>query len=128
MLSNREIDHAVNVDRSTFPINTECAVCGMDWGQHSGMICPICSVCSDRAAVHIANCSTCSTAVTLAGMCDQGKELARARHGFNHISDPREDLVEIDVREGDPRRWTLHRLGVSTFLPLLVSDPMHFDA
>lgn len=131
MLSAREIDRLVNTDRDTYPMNTECAVCEMSWGQHSGEICPMCRVCHDRACAHVAACTVCSTALNSDSMCAEGIKLAKARHGFNHATQleaPREDLVEIDVREGDPRRWTLHREGVTRFLPKLECDPVQFDA
>jgi len=127
MKNSREIDRAVNVSRETYPINTECAVCGMIWGAHSGEICPICSVCHQAAAAHVASCSICTAAHNSLQMCAQGQDLAKRRHGLSHTPDP-QNSIEIEIREGDPRRWSLCRAGVTTFLPLLDPSAMQFDA
>lgn len=127
MKTAREIEKAVSVDRDTYPLNTECAICGMIWGAHSGEICPICSICHQAAAAHVASCAVCLVAHNSLQMCDEGRALAKRRHGFSHVTDP-VNTIEIEVREGDPRRWSLCRGGVTTFLPLLPTDPIHFDA
>lgn len=55
LMTKREIEKALTVNRDTYPGQTVCAVCGEIWYAHNGEICPVCCVCGKHGLQHRAS-------------------------------------------------------------------------